>query len=195
MPKLVIALVGPDIFLQLEGLRAIVAQLPKETTRLTLDGETAKIGDVLDELRSFAMFSSSKCVVIRSADDFISKFRPQMEDYVESPAEDSILVLLMNTLPKNQRIYKLIEKHGQIIDCQTPKDVLTWLVKRAKEVHKLILPLEASDLLIDRIGDDLGRLDNELAKLALVCEGKVDANSIDQLVVIELNIPLPLYLR
>lgn len=178
MPKLVIALVGPDIFLQLEGLRAIVAQLPKETTRLTLDGETAKIGDVLDELRSFAMFSSSKCVVIRSADDFISKFRPQMEDYVESPAEDSILVLRMNTLPKNQRIYKLIEKHGQIIDCQTPKDVLTWLVKRAKEVHKLILPLEASDLLIDRIGDDLGRLDNELAKLALVCEGKVDANSI-----------------
>jgi DNA polymerase III subunit delta len=179
MPKRVIALVGPDIFLQLESLRAIMEQLPKDTTRITIDGETAKIGDVLDELRSYAMFSSSKCVVIRSADDFISNYRPQMEDYVESPAEDSILVLRMNSLPKNQRIYKLIDKHGAIFDCQTPKDVLTWLVKHAKEVHNLILPLEASDLLVDRIGADLGRLDNELAKLALTCEtGKVDAEFI-----------------
>ncbi len=180
MLKPVHALVGSDVFLQLEALVGITAELPKGTQRVDVDGETAELGNVLDEVRSFAMFSESKLIVIRSADDFVSRFRGQMEDYVEKPAADSVVVLRMNSLPKNQRIYKLIDKHGRIHPCEPPaqKDLPAWIVKRAQDAHSLAIPLDAARVLADLIGNDLGRLDNEIEKVALQADGKVDAATI-----------------
>ncbi len=180
MSKPVHALVGSDVFLQLQALRGITATLPKGTQRADVDGETAQIGDVLDEVRSFAMFSENKLIVIRSADTFISRFREAMEDYVAKPAADSVLVFRMNSLPKNQRIYKLIEKHGEIHPCEPPaqKELPAWIVSRAKESHGLQVPLDAARVLADLVGNDLGRLDNEIEKIALQTDGKVDATTI-----------------
>jgi DNA polymerase III delta subunit len=42
----------------------------------------------------------------------------------------------------------------------------------------LPIPVEAAQVLADLIGNDLGRLDNEIAKLALQTEGRVDVASI-----------------
>jgi DNA polymerase III delta subunit len=180
MLKPVHALVGSDVFLQLEALAGITAELPRGTQRIDVDGETAELGNVLDEVRSFAMFSESKLIVIRSADEFVSRFREKMEDYVAKPAADSVVILRMNSLPKNQRIYKLIDKHGQIHPCEPPaqKDLPAWIVKRAKDAHDLAVPLDAARVLADLIGNDLGRLDNEIEKVALQADGKVDAATI-----------------
>ena len=172
MVKPVYALVGGDLFLQLDRLGEIVRSSPKDVQRIDVEGESSQLADVLDELRSFAMFSSAKLVIVRSADAFVTKFREQVEGYVAKPVEGSTLVLRMNSLPKNQRIYKLIEKTGEAIDCQPPKDVPGWILNRAKTVHKLKLGPEAARVLFELVGDDLGRLDNELAKLALQTEGK-----------------------
>src|SRR5262245_25495054 len=120
MPKPVYALVGADSFLQLQKLGEIRAQLPKDVQTIDIDGERAQLADVLDELRSFAMFGSSKIVVVRNADDFITRFREQLEDYVSKPCDSGALVLRCDSLPKNQRIYKQIAKVGQIEECEPP---------------------------------------------------------------------------
>src|SRR5438034_4002618 len=64
MPKPVIALVGDEPFLQLQKLQQIIAQFPADVQRIDLDGTRAELADVLDELRSFAMFGSAKLVVV-----------------------------------------------------------------------------------------------------------------------------------
>src|SRR6476620_11902269 len=120
--KPVYALVGPDSFLQLEKLREILSLMPKDVQRVDADGERAELADVLDELRSFAMFGGAKLVVVRDADEFISRFREQLEDYVANPSPSGTLVLRLNSLPANQRIYKAIAKTGKIEDCNAPKD-------------------------------------------------------------------------
>ena len=51
---------GP--FLQLEKLSALLAQLPPDMQRVDFDGERAELADVLDELRSFAMFGGGLCL-------------------------------------------------------------------------------------------------------------------------------------
>src|SRR4051794_22026087 len=116
--KPVHAIVGSDLFLQLEKLSELLRLAGSEVQRIDVDGETAQLGDVLDELRSFAMFSSSKLVVVRAADDFISRYREQLEEYCAQPSASSVLVLRVSSLPKGQRIYKQIVATGQVHDCE-----------------------------------------------------------------------------
>jgi len=184
MPKPVYALVGDEPFLQLEKLHAIIAQFPADVQRIDIDGERATLGDVLDELRSFAMFGGGgKLVVIRDADEFLSRFREQLEEYVSNPSDSATLVLRLSSLPANQRIHKAIAKVGAIEPCEPPKDrdLPTWIMNRGKSQHKITLTPDAAQVLADRVGAHLGRLDNELAKLALAhdsAKGKVDADEV-----------------
>lgn len=176
--KPVYALVGPDAFLQLQELTGIVSQLPPDATRIDLDGEKAELADVLDELQSISMFGGDiKVVVIRNADEFISRFRESMEKYVEKPSPTGVLILRLNSLNKSHRIAKLLQKHAQIIACEPPKpaQLPAWIQQRAKTAHKLTVAPEAARLLAELIGNDLGKLDNELAKLAL----QVDSARVD----------------
>src|SRR4051794_10641642 len=98
MPKPVHALVGADSFIQLEKLHDLLRELPSDVQRVDFNGETAELADVLDELRSFAMFGGEKLVVVRDADEFVSKFREQLEDFLEHPPASATLVLRLSSL-------------------------------------------------------------------------------------------------
>ena len=172
--KPVYALIGEDSFLQIEQLNRIRALMPDDAQRADFDGERATLSDVLDELRSFAMFGGAKLVVVRSGDDFITRYREQLEDYLAGPSESSAMLLRVNTLPKNTRIYKLIAKVGEIVECTPPSDrqLPGWITNRAKSVHQITIAPDTATLLAELVGADLGRLDNELAKVALMCGDK-----------------------
>jgi len=165
----------------MQRLTELLKLLPSDVQRIDIEGDRADLSDVLDELRSFAMFGSGKLIVVRSAEDFISRFRESLEDYLQHPSESGTLVLRLGSLPSNQRIYKIIQKVGEIQDCNPPKRLQPWITERARSVHKITIDLQAADQLADLIGDDLGRLDNELAKLALQVTGnKVTAADVTQ---------------
>lgn len=181
------ALVGSDSFLQLEGVRRIAAALGKDAQRIDFDGESAQVADVLDEVRSFSMFAGSKMVVVRNAEEFISRFRENMEEYVANPVDSATLVLRCKTLPGNQRITKLIAKHGKVEPCEPPKDrdLSRWVIDRARTAHKTAIDPAAANLLADLVGADLGRLDNEIAKLALMTDGRVTEKEVNVSVVFQ----------
>jgi DNA polymerase III delta subunit len=158
--------------------------MPADVQRVDADGERAELADVLDELRSFAMFGGAKLVVVRDADAFITRFRPQLEDYVASPSNSGTLVLRLSSLPGNQKIHKAIAKTGKIIDCEPPKDPIRWIAEHGRGAHGITLTPDAARLLAELVGNDLGRLDGELAKLALQCEGnaRIDAKAVTECV-------------
>ena len=168
----VYALVGSESFLQMEALREVLASLGKSVQRIDVEGESAALATVLDELRSYAMFGGSKLVIVRDADAFITQFRSQLEDYVEAPSDSGTLVLRVSALPKSQRIYKFIDKLGGIVPCEPLKQAQLpkWLIDRAKQAHQIKLMPEAAALLAEMIGEDLVKLDSELAKLALMSD-------------------------
>jgi DNA polymerase III delta subunit len=172
MASPVYALVGADPFVQLQKLREVLVELPQDAQRIELDGERAELAEVLDELRSFAMFGGGKAVIIRNADEFISRFRSQLEDYVAKPSNSATLIMRLESLPSNQRIYKAIAKNGAIVNCDPPKDLPRWTIQHAKDEHKVTIAPDAAKLLVELVGQDLGRLDSELAKLALTTDGR-----------------------
>jgi DNA polymerase III subunit delta len=179
-PKPIYALVGSDAFLQLLKLKDILALLPPDVQRTDADGERAELAEVLDECRSFAMFGGGKLVVVRNADDFISRYREQLEEYCTHPSDSATLVFRVASMPSNVRIYKAIQKTGKIEDCNPPKTVARWIVDHAKNAHAATITPDAAELLQELIGNDLGKLDTELAKLALLSDGKIRAEHVGE---------------
>lgn len=180
-PAPVVALVGADGFLQGEALAELLAALGPDAQRGDVDGATASASEVFDEVRSFAMFGGSRVVVVRDADAFITRHREALEDYAAAPSAGNVLVLRVASLPKNQRIYKAIDKLGGVVACEPPKSsgLPKWIVDRGKKKHGLGVSTDAARLLADLVGDDLGGIDNELGKLALQSDdGKVTPSQI-----------------
>jgi DNA polymerase-3 subunit delta len=182
-PAPVYALVGADSYLQQQALDAILDRQGDDVQRSDVEGPSAVPAEVFDELRSFAMFGGSRVVVVRDADDFISKNREALETFLEAAggSAGNVLVLRCASLPKNTRIYKLIDKVGRVIAAEPPKEreLPRWIIGQGKDVHRITVAPDAAALLADLIGVDLGTLDNELAKLSLQTEnGRVTADMI-----------------
>jgi DNA polymerase-3 subunit delta len=91
-------------------------------------------------------------------------------------------------------LYKLVDQHGLQVECRLPQvargrqkvvdqqRLTRWLVQWAAARHDVKLVQDAARLLMERLGTELGLLDQELAKLALYVNsgGKVDRKLVEQ---------------
>jgi DNA polymerase-3 subunit delta len=153
----------------------------------TFDGASAVWKDVLEELSTLAMFGGGKrLVVVEEADKFVSQFRPELEDYVARPATSGVLVLGLDSFPSNTRLFKAVAAEGLAIECTPPAAarLTKWIVDWGLRKHQLGVPSAAAEALLDIIGPELGLLDQELAKLALVAgaDRKTSLEAVQQMV-------------
>jgi DNA polymerase-3 subunit delta len=144
----------------------------------SFDGGNASFRDVHEVLSTVAMFGGGqRLAVVEDADSFVSRYRPQLEDYVAKPSRSGVLVLEIETLASNTRLYKSIAAEGLLIDCAAPAParLTKWLVEWAKLHHRSQIAPPAAEMLVELIGPELGLLDQELAKLSLLVgvDGKI----------------------
>lgn len=152
-----------------------------------LDEKEAKVAlrDVVDELSTVSLFGSGRRVVaVLNADEFVTRFRPQLEDYVAKPRSTGILILEVKTWPANTRLFKAVAASGLQIECKAPSvdRASGWLVQWAAEKHSAKLDRSAAELMVDIVGPELGLLDQELAKLAAATDGTIDITLVRDLV-------------
>jgi len=167
----VYAVIGQDRFLRSEALARILRTVAPHMDALgptRLDGESASLADLLDDVRTPSLLGGRRIVIVDDADDCISANREKLEKYCADPATGGCLILLCDSMPKNTRIRKIISGSGEVIECEPLRGraVVTWIVRRAKEVHGKKMNDAAAQTLKEFIGDTLGGLDAELAKLA-----------------------------
>ena len=163
---------GKDSFLIVERLKRFRAALDAkfgEVSRFEFDGAGARCVDVLDELRTFGLMSAHKLIVVDKADQFLSneETRRALERYAEQPMQEATLVLRSESWrPGN--LDKLVAKCGAVLKCEPPDSgqARTWVAARAGKEHQIAIEPDAVDALVDRVGNDLQRLDTELAKFA-----------------------------
>ncbi len=165
----IILLAGPELFLQAELTRRIRAALEEAHGGVDValhDGASARPADVLDDCRSLGLMQPYRMVIVDAADQFVKEdSRPIVERYAVAPSESATLVLRASTWHKG-KLDSLIEACGAVIPCTSPANIPAWLTQHAKEIGVRI-STKAAALLVDRVGDDLGRLHGELEKLSL----------------------------
>ncbi len=136
-------------------------------------GDSAQAAEVLDECRSFGLMVSHKIVVVDDADKLLNEStRPAFERYAEQPADTATLVLRAEKWNKG-KLDKLIEKCGTIIKCDAiaPERAVSWCGGRAKK-QGAVIQQRAAQLLVERVGPDLGRLASEIDKLIAAAAGE-----------------------
>jgi DNA polymerase-3 subunit delta len=127
-----------------------------------------------------------RLTAVLEADGFVSRYRPELEDYVAKPLRTGTLVLSLKTLASNTRLYKAILASGLLISCAAPSAAALsgWLGHWARHVHAVELKPSVAETLIELIGPEIGLLDQELAKLALAVgnDKRVTDELVDRLV-------------
>jgi DNA polymerase III subunit delta len=159
----------------------VISALSKDTDVSVLDGETVRWIDLNDELSTASLFSAGQrqTVVVRSGDKLVKDHRSTLEQYVGSPSDASRLVLELEQLPSNTKLYKAAEKNQLLIQSSAPQagsgrftrpDVTRlrkFLVQYIAPRYRTKLSDGAANTLIELVGDNIGMLDCEIAKLAV----------------------------
>jgi DNA polymerase-3 subunit delta len=156
------------------------------------DGEAAEYRDVVDELSTVSMFGGGgpRIAFVDDADEFVDKFRTQLETYLTKPRSSGVLVLVVDTWAANTRVYKISQPIALTIDCRVPEvassrskskpvdepRIKRWVEAWGRSRHNIQVTAKAQQHLMELIGPEFGMLDQELAKLALFVPagGKVD---------------------
>jgi DNA polymerase-3 subunit delta len=162
---------GRDEHLKEENRNSIVAQItgdadPQLCLR-TFDGDVELL-TVLDELRTLPFLAPHRVVIVRGADEFVSKNREGLEKYLDNPSQSGTLVLEVKTWNKQTRLAKnLPAAGGEAIACTPPEgnELVSWIRKQAEAFGKRLRP-DAAVALAGSVGGDLCALKTELEKLA-----------------------------
>ena len=191
----IVVLFGREAFLVQEGTRKLTERLEEQYGRIDsfrFDGETTPLADVLDELRSYGLLAAHKLVIVDSADKFLApggvrgsgdddgskssagaSRRRALEAYAAKPAAEATLLLRAESW-RAGKLDKLIDKVGARVRCDLlrDRDAVSWCVQRCPGRWGLKIERPAAQLLVERLGPGLTRLDSELAKLASFVEGR-----------------------
>ena len=169
----VVVLHGKDAFLRLERGRQLESSLQERfggVDRMDLDGTNAALADVLDNLRTPGLFAGHKLVVLENAEAFMGAEdrRRAMERYAENPCAEATLLMRCASGWRPGNFDKLVAKVGAVIKCDspTPMEAVKWCAARSLRRHQAEMEPAAAELLVEKLGPDLGRLDAELGKLA-----------------------------
>ena len=179
----VAAAFGSDATLRQWVIRAIVG----DGDVMSVEGETVRWADLHDDLATASLFDldGKRTILIRQADKFVSSYRGELEKHAANPGSATRLVLDLESLASNTKLYKLIaEKHWLVGCVATPdKKLGVTAASRRKFLtgyvagrHDVKLASSAADALVEILGEESGMLDTEIAKLALYREpgGTID---------------------
>lgn len=168
----VYALFGDETFLKNESRRAILRALldgDEDGPAVSrVSGEDVSLADVLDEVRTLPFLAPRRVVVVEGADPFVTAHRRGLEAYCEHPSATGVLVLDVRQWTASTKLAKIVDQIGVAIDCKAPaeRDLPRFLKRLAQERHQVKLEDEASRLLLELVGPELGVLASELEKLA-----------------------------
>ncbi|MDY6913775.1 MAG: DNA polymerase III subunit delta [Planctomycetota bacterium] len=174
--KCVYVLHGDDAFLCDAHRKEILARAIGDAdpqTCVTAFGADAELAEVLDELRTAPFLAPRRAVIIRDADAFVAAQRQSLEKYLSSPAPTGTLILMVSSWPRTTRLYKLVAKVGQVMDCSQPsQDSLVRRLRGFASERGKKLAADAAELLAEWIGRDLAAIDGEMEKLSLYVGGR-----------------------
>lgn len=154
----------------------LVGDAPRDEVLNELSGDEFVLGDAVMAANSISMFGQ-RIVLVRNAARFGAADQKVLVDYLESPNPTSVLVVVWergtqsgaSAQPLSKKLSDAVKAAGGVVvDCDPPGQAAarrTWLQERFTSAD-VQLDRGAQDLVAERLGDDVGRVDALLELLA-----------------------------
>lgn len=189
---------GEDFLLQRHLEKTLATLVDPAMRDFNFDRVVAKDispAKLLDLIQTLPMMAQSRTVVVDGFDCYFKKVEKD-EDAVGDAAESFIayfkapnpqthLILLVEKLAKNTRVYKAIASCGEVLEFKTPYDnkIPDFIRSEAKEKGLTLAPGVAEEL-AQTVGHHLRAMVQELEKLALYVhpERRIEVSHLRELV-------------
>ncbi|MCM4154588.1 DNA polymerase III subunit delta [Gramella sp. AN32] len=148
----------------------ILTEEERGFNQMTVYGRDVTIDDIVGHAKRYPMMAERQVVIVKEAQD-LSRTIEKLAAYVENPQLTTVLVICYKykKLDKRKKLGKLIAKKGVLFEGKRlyENQVGDWIIKTLKSRGYSISP-KASQMLVEYLGADLGKIDNELQKLQLI---------------------------
>ena len=140
--------------------------------QIVLYGQDVSVPAIIDYARRFPMMSEHQVIIVKEAQNLKSTI-DQLVPYVENPTPTTVLVFCYKyeKLDARKKLLKTLQKNKDCVLLESKKlyenQIATWLPDVLKKKHLSIQP-KAIQMLVDFLGTDLSRIQNEVNKLALI---------------------------
>ncbi len=138
--------------------------------QMILYGRDTNIDEITSNSRRFPMMAEKQVVIVKEAQELYRTIE-NITAYVENPQPTTVLVLCYKykKIDKRKKLYKAVKKSGVIFESKRlyENQVGSWIQKTLKNREYSISP-KAAQMLVEFLGTDLGKIDNELEKLQLI---------------------------
>ena len=133
-------------------------------------GRDVSIDDIVSSAKRFPMMAERQVIIVKEAQD-LSRTIDQLENYTNDPVPTTVLVFCYKykTIDKRKKFTKNIEKLGVLFESKKlyENQVGDW-IKRLLQSKGYGIEPKAMAMLVEFLGTDLSKINNELEKLQIV---------------------------
>ena len=159
----------------------LLSEEEKGFNQMVLYGKDVTVDDIVGNAKRYPMMAERQVVIVKEA-QHLSRSIEKLAGYAENPQMTTVLVLCYkyNKLDKRKALYKTIKKSGVLFESKKlyENQVTEWLRKILLSSGYSISH-KAAILLVEYLGTDLGKINNELDKLKLALPEKREITPLD----------------
>jgi DNA polymerase-3 subunit delta len=148
----------------------VLTEEEKGFNQTVLYGRDVTIEDIISTSKRFPMMAERQVVIVKEAQDLLRTIE-QIERYTDDPVPTTVLVFCYKykTIDKRKKFTKNIEKMGVLFESKKlyENQVGDWITRLLKSKGYGIEP-KATAMLVEFLGTDLSKINNELEKLQIV---------------------------
>ena len=148
----------------------VLTEEEKGFNQTVLYGRDVSIEDIISTAKRYPMMAERQVVIVKEAQDLIRTI-DKLESYAENPMPTTVLVFCYKykTLDKRKKLTKLLAKSGVVFESKKlyENQVGDW-IKRVLSGKKYLIEPKANAMLVEFLGTDLSKINNELEKLQII---------------------------
>lgn len=162
----------------------VLAEEEKGFNQMVLYGRDVSVEDIVSNAKRFPMMAERQVVIVKEAQE-LSRTIEKLATYSENPQPSTVLVVCYKykKIDKRKKLYKVVKKNGVIFESKKlyENQVGDW-IRRVLAGAKYAIEPKAAQMLVEFLGTDLGKINNELEKLKLIIpkDVQITADHIEQ---------------
>ncbi|MGC1471377.1 MAG: DNA polymerase III subunit delta [Psychroserpens sp.] len=148
----------------------VLTEAEKGFNQMILYGRDVAIDDIVSNAKRYPMMAERQVVIVKEAQD-LARTIDNLLAYAKNPQPSTVLVLnyKYKKFDKRKAVYKAIKKTGVVYESKKLYDnkVAEWIRRVLAGKNYTISP-KAAQMLVEFLGNDLSKINNELEKLKIV---------------------------